>query len=288
MKQEIQGKLKDKLWDSYVKSLPEFPKIFGSTQLIIDHYAIIDLPSRHSGIPHLKAAFEMFGLKERGQGYLPQKQNDFLWLADSCFEDMEPAKATPQVVLADFRLNELSTSTRKIVEKYAKYRDEDFDLELFKMATEDDLMVNQLVKHVNTRPWPQPSLGEYLSVNEENPLLAWVLLFGRRVNHFGIGIYAMGEHSSLHSFNTAIQEKITLSPIGGLIKGDEACGIEQSSTIGAAVQVNFDGKIIETNDCFLEFVWRHPITNTPKKMRDYYMDFLPTNADKVIESLYGL
>lgn len=278
MKQEIQIRLTQGLLCSFVKSTPEYISLFKSKPPVIDHYAIIDLPSEHSGIPHLKTLFEQCGLVEKGCGYLPQKQNDFLWMADPDFVHTSPTQASPQVVVADFRKSELSAGTRKIVEKYAKYYS----------PYEPKPIVDALIKHINTRPWPQPTYLEYLSVAEENPLLAWVLLFGRKVNHFGIGIYAMGEYASLQEFNTTIQAKhgIKLNPAGGIIKGNQACGIEQSATLGATILVDFDGKLVEVNDCFLEFVWRHPNTLKPTKMGDYYLDFLPTNADKVIESLY--
>ncbi len=292
MKQKIQIRLKEKLWNAYSNSIPELPLIFKNVLPVIDHYAIIDLPSKHSGIGYWKSIFEICGLEQRGSGYLAKKQNDFIWIADPLIEHASILESTPQVVLADFRMEELSKKTQQIIQKYSNYIDSKFDIDyLYKLENEPsavDVIADEIANHVNLRPWPQPTLNEYLSVNEENPLLAWVLLFGRKVNHFGIGVHAMGNYKTFSEFNKDIQDnyQIKLNDIDGIIKGSPSCGIEQSSTIGALTSIRFNDKVIQINDSFLEFAWRHAIVPNPKKMGDYYLDFLPDNADKVIESLY--
>jgi len=95
-------------------------------------------------------------------------------------------------------------------------------------------------------------------------------------------------HKSLKEFNSHVQNNYNtvMNKEGGLIKGGAKCGIEQSSTMGKVVEVKLEDGVVKTNDSFLEFVWRYPVKSSPKVMKDYYMDFIPVNADKVIESLF--
>jgi hypothetical protein len=288
---DIQKLLTQKLWDGYLKNVPKLSKIFGDLNPVLDHYAIIDLSSKHSGISHLTKIFELLGFIKRGEGYLPDKQNDFIWLTAHKTIENKPELALPQVVLADFRNDEFTIKTRMIVEKYTKYEENFLNTNVLEPLLKprcEEIIVDKVARYLNIRPWPQPTLKEYMQVKEENPLLAWVLLFGRKVNHFGIGVYAMEKYNNLEEFNKYISTlpEIHLNHEGGAIKGHPSLGIEQSSTLGESILINFDGKLVEVNDSFMEFVWRHPIKSSPIIMEDYYLDFIPANANKVVESLY--
>src|SRR3990167_6247212 len=97
------------LWNRYHVMTPQVGVIENAlrhkniSSLALDHFAIIDLPSLQSGVVPLKEMFETIGFVSRGQGYLPDKQNDFLWMAEYNSEQLTVAQALPQVVVADFR-----------------------------------------------------------------------------------------------------------------------------------------------------------------------------------------
>jgi hypothetical protein len=296
MTYRIRKGLTHRLWSNYIKAAPEYYGIFSKEKLAMDHFAIIDFTSKYSGIDYLKEIFKLIGYTERGAGYLPDKQNNFMWLSSPEFSEKSPKEALPQPIIADFCNDKFSKSTRKIIEKYSKCNYQNFDLTMIKSAMKDAEEGNQLAEHyvvdvisghLNSKFSEHPTLKEYEAVKEENQLLAWILLFGRRINHFGVGV-CPESHSSLENFNSHVQNNYNavMNKEGGLIKGGAKCGIEQSSTMGKVIEIKLEDGVVKTNDSFLEFVWRYPVKPSPKAMKDYYMDFIPVNADRVIESLF--
>ena len=113
------------LWTSYHSISPQIKLIEdslqkkGTTSLILDHFAIIDLPGPHTGISHLSNIFSSLGYETRGRDYLADKQNDFLWMAEVDSENQPASSVLPQVVVADFRLQEMPRAVRNIIEKYS-------------------------------------------------------------------------------------------------------------------------------------------------------------------------
>jgi hypothetical protein len=295
MKNSLQQALIKRLWDGYIVSIPSFSSIFpGNVKPSLDHLAIIDLQSEHFGISGMRSIFEKLGFKHAGSGYLPTKQNDFIWMTSDESYKATPQDSLPQVVLADFRHHELSEKARKILNKYASYAKPIDNQKLdsvIEQALQDPSHISTAVDYIESilisRDWPEPSLEDYDTVKAENPLIAWVLLFGRKVNHFGFGIYTTGEYDSIHSFTRKLRDELGLSINieSGMVKGSESTGIEQSSTMGDVIYEQIDGTTITTHDSFMEFVWRHPLRARPKFMRDYHNGFVAENANNIIESL---
>ena len=73
----------------------------------------------------------------------------------------------------------------------------------------------------------------------------------------------------------------------GLIKGSKECGIEQISTVGNKIALQLADGAIDIAGSFVEFVWRHPVNSPARLWKDFYTDFIPENANHVIESLYA-
>ncbi len=285
------------LWDSYEKSIPYIGQLFNDHSYTLDHFAIIDLPSHSSGIPHLKKIFGELGFLQKGSGYLPDKQNDFLWMAFKGVEKQKAECSTPQTVIADFRLDELSSTTRRVIHKYTstiKAFDYTGFAQLAKDArhgnkTAEDHLAAAAAQELWSRPWSLPTTKDYLLVKEENQLLAWVLLHGRKVNHFGISIHLNNRYTSLESFNKDIigSKFVKLNNFAGEVKGNREGGIEQSSTLGREeLTPTADGEVL-ANNSFIEFVWRFPLNDNPLYWGDYYNGFIPKNANNVIESIYN-
>lgn len=295
MKNSLQQALIKRLWDGYIVSIPSFSTIFPEDiQPSLDHFAIIDLQSEHFGISGMRLIFEKLGFKKAGCGYLPTKQNDFIWMTSDESYNATPQDSLPQVVLADFRHHELSEKAEAILNKYAAYASPIDHKKLdsvIEQAMRDTNKIDAAVDYIESilisRDWPEPSLEDYNVIKVENPLIAWVLLFGRKVNHFGFGIYTTGEYDSIYSFTRKLRDELGL-PINiesGMIKGSQSTGIEQSSTMGDVIYEQIGGQTIQTHDSFMEFVWRHPLSAKPKFMRDYHNGFVAENANNIIESL---
>lgn len=292
------------IWNKYHTDSLEMQNIHHALQhhnihaQTLDHFAIIDLPSKSSGIPTLQHIFTSLGYQKRGSGYLPEKQNDFLWLAELDCEQWLAKDVLPQIVVADFRLEEMPTEIRHIIEKYTQYIKPaplaTIEQVALKAATGDHDAVlactNQILSYLSGRDWPPPTLREYHLVKEFNELLAWVLVFGRRPNHFTLSIHHSKHFSSLSEFHHFIEEhtQLSLNYEGGAIKGGKSIGIEQGSTNGIIQTIALADGYIQIPTGFVEFIWRfsHTKPQTEASLwEDYFTGFIATHANKVIESL---
>ena len=265
--------------------------------LYFDHFAMIDLPGPHTGIPTLRQIFTLLGFTVEGEGYLPEKQNDFVWLAESDKHHYPIHQVLPQVVVADFRLAEMPIAIRKIIEKYAQLASlpplEQIKDHIQQLSVRsDDSLTNNLVniicRYLTGRDWPLPTRHEFLQVWEFNQLLAWVLVFGRKPNHFTLSIHLLSAFSSLENFHEFIQKNVSLAlnTAGGVIKGGKAAGLAQSSTAGTLETILLaDGKI-DLPTAFVEFIWRYAKTNkNPSRWEDFHTGFMTQHATHVILSL---
>ncbi len=289
-----------KLWQNYLLSIIPAQQICTviKQNIFLDHFAIIDLPGPNSGIAQLKQIFTLLGFQESGSGYLPDKQNDFIWLHEENCDNKLAIDVLPQIVIADFRLHELPSQVKTIIEKYSKHI---IPLPLQNIKnlcnavkngdkSAQDLLISALLSQFNGRAWPTPSIEDYEIVKATNELLAWVLVFGRQANHFGISVHHMTEFNNLREFNAFLKNKLgTQFNTRELeIKGSEQLGLEQSSTADHQIKAILEDGEIEIPSPFIEFVWRFPkIPNSPAILwKDYYNDFYAPNANRVIESVY--
>lgn len=291
----IRCKIIQELWKNYISDFPCYSSIFPVTPPL-DHFAIIDLTSNHTGKNTLKKIFECIGFVERGSGYLPEKQNDFLWMAEEAFEQKKFLASLPQIVFADFRNELLSSESQKIITSLTKDT-KTFDYELLKHSILQldekkpetlSIVVEQIINHLSSKAWRTPTKAEYEVLNKENSLIAWVALFGRKVNHFGFCINGLSQYKNLEEFISELKSNnpFKINNIAGEIKGGRYQGISQASSIGSEIYVQLEDGEVKTNSSFMEFVWRYPKTESPKLWSDYFNGFIADNATHVIESLY--
>lgn len=295
--------LTHQLWNQYCRHSSECQLIAdkliqcGAKTIILDHFAIIDLPGPFSGIPHLQKLFESCGYETKGKDYLAKKQNDFTWLAEENCSHLSAEQVLPQIVIADFRLEELPLEVRQIVEKYS-YQAKPLDwvllnskLDLLRAGNheKESILLTYLTQYFSGREWPLPTLREFQCVHEFNELLGWVLIFGRRPNHFTYSIHLLDLFPNFESFNDYLEQDLglKLNKEGARIKGSEAIGIAQSSTVEKKEKIHLADGTIELPTSFVEFVWRYPLPNRiATKWEDYFTGFIPQHADQIIQSLY--
>ncbi len=291
-----------KLWTSYCASSSQIQCIENALQknvqsLIIDHFAIIDLPGPHTGIRQLSELFSAIGYEARGKDYLPEKQNDFLWMAEHDAANNDARLVLPQIVVADFRLDRLPPAIKNIIEKYSQQASRlpmEKIMYWLKQLPEQPqlatLLEQSILTYLNGRDWPLPTVNEFYTVHEFNELLAWVLVHGRKPNHFTLSIHLLDSFSNLSEFNQFIESelKLPLNHEGGIIKGGLDAGIAQSSTIGNMETIQLADGTIQLPGRFIEFVWRYPRNTCEKPIlwNDFFTGFVAQHADNVIESLY--
>lgn len=305
MLKSIRQKIIQNLWETYsdnswqIKHIVQKLKSRGIEKIALDHFAVIDLPGPHTGISQLKQIFTALGFVTRGSDYLAEKQNDFLWLAEEDCNTQVAYDVLPQVVVADFRLEEMPANVKQIVEKYSHQSSplavKRIEQLIEQLLNGNNLAETQLIKQVceyfSGRDWPLPTVHEFHQVQEFNELIAWVLVYGRRPNHFTLSVHLLDAFATLTDFHHFIEEEadLTLNKEGGAIKGGEQAGIAQGSTVGDLTAITLaDGKI-SIPDNFVEFVWRfpaHEAITKPILWKDYFTGFIAQHADRVIESLY--
>ncbi len=300
---QVRIDLNELLWRHYKTQSPharllEAELIQRGETAALDHYAIITAPSIYCSMESLAEIFTSIGYCLQGRDYLPEKQNDFLWMTEEDAFGNNAHNVLPQVVLADFRLHELPESTQTILKKYMHHGDPNAIEAIKKLAMQAKhgdaeaaaKLTTTLATYLTQRDWPLPSKEDLLKISESNELLAWTLLFGRCPNHFTISVHLLKGFKSLESFNQFITNdlKLPLNSTGGVIKGNKSMGIEQSSTLGAKITTQTIDELIEIANSFIEFVWRFPQNENPKatQWNDYFTGFIANNANKVIESLY--
>jgi hypothetical protein len=302
---QLRKNIVHKLWETYRNTSPDMLRIEAALQQrgirspVLDHFAIIDLPGPHTGIPYLSQIFSILGYEERGKDYLADKQNDFLWMAESNIGTLPAASALPQVVVADFRLDAMPVEIKKIIEKYSKQSQISALAHVQKLAQRASSgdtdaarqCADTIMHYLRGRDWPLPTSAEFHRVREFNELLAWVLIFGRRPNHFTLSIHLLDHFTDLADFHRFIEEEVQLplNSEGGAIKGGAAAGMAQGSTAGISQTVKLADGTIDLPTGFVEFVWRYPGSpdcQQPLRWDDYFTGFIAHHADRVIESLY--
>jgi Domain of unknown function (DUF1338) len=299
---KVRRDLIQNLWQFYKNVTPEAALLEDALAkhnetLVLDHCAIIDLPSPHSGMNKLAEIFTAIGFTVQGRDYLPEKQNDFLWMAEIDAHEREAIEVLPQIVLADFRLEELAPHVRATIEKYTRHINKSIVPEVHALCREVDSnnidaakrLVTLLSTYLTRRDWPLPTLADFKMVAAANELIAWVLVFGRCPNHFTIGVHLLKNFNTLGAFNDFATEhlQLNLNKIDNIIKGAPHMGIEQSSTLGAMRPINLNDGQIELPGYFVEFVWRHAkASHPPIQWQDYFTGFIAGNANRVVESLY--
>lgn len=302
----LRKKIVQSLWQRYLHDTTQMQLVHShfikqGLTLHLDHFALIDLPGPHSGIPIMEKIFALLGFHFRGQGYLPEKQNDFHWLAEDNIATLAPEEALPQIVIADFRLEEMPANIRHIITQYAEQATP------FPFA-ETETLLNQAMSEVTTertteattqlhqifthylagRNWPLPTITEFKTVQQYNELLAWVLVFGRQPNHFTISTHLLTHYKNLDDFLTLIREELhlELNSEGGIIKGTKAQGLEQASTTGVRQTIALQDGAVSLPNGFIEFIWRFAQRQPAICCDDYFTGFIAANANRVIESLY--
>lgn len=293
----VSEKLIKTMYEEFLASVEHSNALVDRFNFHLDHFAIIDIPSKYSGIEYLKSIFELLNFEKAGNGYLPDKHNDFIWMRESDISSQIAHKTLPQVVLADFRVELLSKKAQEIIRRLTKDAASIFDFKeneaLSNLAKKGDVtaataLLNNILAELRNTPWLKPSAQEYNIIKEENQLIAWCLLFGRKVNHFGFGIHLTTQFKSLEEFNHLIKSStnFTMNTSNGEIKGGVWWQIEQSSTEGDKLIISLNGGDVVASSSFLEFVWRYAQVDNPILFRDFFPHFIPANATNVIESVF--
>jgi hypothetical protein len=180
-------------------------------------------------------------------------------------ENIEDPKL-PKVFISELKTELFSENFQSIVNK--------IDSQVDNAQVVQDLFV------ASGRTWDL-NFEEYIQLLRESEYAAWTAAFGYRANHFTVSLNHLTTFFNLENLNEYLLEnEFTMNESAGLIKGSPEQFLEQSSTMAAPVNMEFDHSIHIIPGCFYEFAKRYPMPDSGK----LYQGFIAASADKIFES----
>jgi hypothetical protein len=129
------------------------------------------------------------------------------------------------------------------------------------------------------RPWTVDS-ATYRALLAESEYAAWVAAFGFRVNHFTVDVDRLRTFDGLDAVNDFVRgHGFRLNDAGGVVKGNPAERLEQSSTRADEIDVDFADARLRVPSCYYEFARRYALPSGER-----FEGFVPASADKIFES----
>ncbi|HWB92053.1 MAG TPA: DUF1338 domain-containing protein [Puia sp.] len=247
-----------------------------------DHIAFRSLGVPHLGIASLEKIFLQLGYVRRDPYFFPAKKLNAFWYAP-------PDPHLPRIFLSELRVQDLSETSRRIVEKYTRTIQADpvDSLDLTEAAAID--------RFLHSGNWPVPSLEDYRQLAEESEYASWAIYNRYYLNHFTISVHNLPEgYNTVADFNRFLEKHgFVLNDSGGKIKTSPDGGLLQSSTVAGMVEAEFaGGQRAEIPGSYVEFAERRVLPEfahlpAGEIRREHRREgFEAGNADKIFESTF--
>lgn len=264
MKTSIQD-IFNTLWKQYIAINPQADKIQNLLSqrgeiVINDHIALRTFNTSKLGLFRMASAFLDRGYEVKAEYEFKKKKLDAIHL-----ENREDPNL-PKVFISELKTELFSENLQSIIAK--------IDSQIENEQVVQDLFV------ASGRTW-NLTFEEYIQLLQESEYAAWTAAFGYRANHFTVSLNHLTTFFNLEDLNDfLLQNKFVLNESSGLIKGTPEQFLEQSSTMAAPVNMEFDHSTHIIPGCFYEFAKRYPLPDSGK----LYQGFIASSADKIFES----
>ena len=195
----------------------------------------------------------------------------------------------PRVFVSELQTVRLPSKERSIIDRC-------FVDNAHPSDTETD--INVLIDYTNSRSHCNPQVVEYndyMCLIKVSDYAAWTLIHGHRINHMTISVHDLSSHfdqfAKFLDFLESYGYNLLRNPYRIQLSHDKL--LEQASIVSDVELLTFeDGATAEVPGTFVEFIWRHFITQNinyslqftkyfPKLRRD---GFEAKNASKIFES----
>jgi hypothetical protein len=255
--------LLEKMWIDYCQMNPEAKRIYdlftaeGET-VLNDHIALRTFNHPKLGIQSLAKIFLDFGYQEKNSYLFKNKH-----LHAKHYEHLD--ETMPKIFISELELEKVSPFIHTTVDK---------------MVSEiPNSIYNSIDFSISGRRWSMNQFT-YEKLAKESEYASWVAALGFRPNHFTINVNNLKKYTSIEAVNNFLISKgIKLNSSGGLIKGTPQEFLEQSSTMAAAIPVQFTEGVFNIPGCYYEFAKRYTMSSGK-----YYQGFVAASADKIFES----
>lgn len=250
------------MWKDYTSLNPSVLKVHeiftkkGET-VINDHVAFRTYNDPRIGLKAYSQFFLKNGYSKKGEYHFKVKK-----LYAEHYEHSDPLK--PKIFISELLTEQLSAPAQKIISALIEQMD-------FSVTKQDDFCIRG-------RSW-NCSYDDYQTLLAESEYAAWMAAFGFRVNHFTVLVNQLKTFKNLTEVNDALKAAgFRLNTSGGEIKGTQAIGLEQSSTLAEPTKVRFSDGTFEIPACYYEFAHRFMVQGK------LYTGFVEQSADKIFES----
>lgn len=251
------------MWNDYIKINPEAKRIHDGLvaegEIVLnDHIALRTFDHPRLGIESLARHFKALGYIEK---------NDYTFVEKKLYAKHyeHPDSTQPKIFISELQLAKVSPFIREEVEKMVA------EIPDSVIARQDFAMCG--------RPWKM-SYKTYEALAKESEYASWVAAYGFRPNHFTVLINALNKFSDILTLNQWLKAKgFILNASGGEVKGTTADFLEQSSTMAAAIDVEFTDGTYKIPGCYYEFAKRYALPDGK-----LYQGFVAKSADKIFES----
>ena len=232
--------LLDLLWARYARSVPyarTFVQLAGG-HFRNDHVALRSLQRAGSGIDLIAPVFERLGYRRAGSYDFPDARLDAIHLSHP--------DGLPRVFISELRVSELSPRARQILS--ALPPDEPPPVvHPGPVAPSADLIAK--LADWFCAPALIPSEADLLELERESQYGAWMLLFGREVNHFTAAV----DDVEIWAAKMAAAGV----PMKGEIEGEKGAGLRQTASKAAPRAVRTDRGTREWPYAYLEIAERN-------------------------------
>ncbi len=255
----------ESLWQQYIQINPQANKIQcllkeRGENVINDHIALRTFNTEKLGIMKIANTFI-------DKGYRIVEEYDFAKKKLNAVHLEHKSESNhPKVFISELRIQEFSSDFQKIIH--------DIDDQIDPGHVMDELFVT------SGRTW-KLTFEQYIQLLRESEYAAWTAALGYRANHFTVSMNHLTTFFNLEELNGFLLDQgFTLNESAGLIKGSPGEFLEQSSTMAAPVNIEFDFTTQPIPGCFYEFAKRYPMPKTGR----LYQGFIAASADKIFES----
>jgi hypothetical protein len=258
-------KLLDKLWEQYTAITPSAEKIKAllsknGTPITNDHIALRTYNDPRVNLEVLEKSFLDRGYESCGTYDFVSKKL-FARHYEHRFDN-----GAPSIFISELKLEMCSAGLQRIVKEIL----DSCDANLF---SQPDLVLKG-------RVWGKPSYPLYSILREESEYAAWMYVFGFRANHFTVSVNDLADFETVESLNKFLErEGWKLNISGGKIKGSAAELLEQSSTLGDVLGIEFKEGRHYIPTCYYEFARRYRDENG-----NLFKGFITSSANKIFES----
>jgi hypothetical protein len=253
-----------KLWDDYSAINKQAGGIYQlltkrGEKVVNDHVAFRTYGLPKVGIDVLARTFLQNGYQPKGEYTFVEKK-----LKARHYEHADPKY--PKIFISELKVEQCSKELQQIVKKLV------------------DQVPDEATKKwdftVSGVPWKPVSYAVYEQLKNESEYAGWMSAFGFRANHFTVFFNSLKTFKSLVELNAAIKAGgYQMNSAGGEIKGTPQEYLEQSSTMGHPVEVQFSDGKKTIPACYYEFARRYPMPDGK-----LFHGFIEKSANKIFES----